>query len=134
MSDREALVGEHAEELRYLIQGCLTSVGYRASGASTADELARAVYHPGYLSARTALLVLNASWYRHCALALAVAATQRRELELGRLKLVLIHEWGTLGTLEQPQLEHCELIAMLEKPFPLGDLEQIAALELARVA
>lgn len=134
MSQQAALVGERAPEMCRLISSSLRGVGYSVEEAATPQQLVARVCEPGLLTAQTALVVVSARWCQEFAESLSAAAAQRSQLLLPELKLVLVHEWGTLGLLSQPSLPHCALMAALEKPFELRDLEELAKLALARVA
>lgn len=134
MSEREALIADSTSAMRELICDTLKTVGYHVTGAETAQELAGKVHEQKLLVARTALVVVGAKWTEQCAVPISVAASQRWRLQLPPLKVVVVHEWGTLSTVSHPHLKHCEVIAVLEKPFDLNDLEAIARLALAQVA
>jgi hypothetical protein len=112
----------------------LRSVGYDVTEAGNAAELAERVHHAALLSAPISLLVIGAKLSTQCAVPISVAASQRWHLQLSPLKVAVLFEWGTLGTVERPQLHHCEMLAMLEKPFHMSELEELAKLALAQVA
>lgn len=134
MSERKALVGESSPELRHLMRRSLNVAGYRVTDAGSPKVLVYQLHEPDVLAAPASLVVLSAQWHQQCAMALSAAASRRRQLRLPVLKIVLIHEWGTLGMMAPPALEHCEFVAMLEKPFELADLERIARSALTQVA
>jgi CheY-like chemotaxis protein len=120
--------------MRALLSDTLRGVGYDVTEAGSAAEVAERVHQTALVSAPAALLVIGAKLSTQCAVPISVAASQRWHLQLRPLKVAVLFEWGTLGTVERPQLHHCEMVAMLEKPFLMSELEQLAKLALAQVA
>jgi CheY-like chemotaxis protein len=134
MSESEALVADVTPAMRGLLRDTLRDVGYHVSEAGSATEVSEQVHQAALASASVALLVIGAKLVVQAAVPISVAASQRWQLGLAPLKVAVLFEWGTLGTLEVPRPNHCDLVAMLEKPFHMNELEQIARIALAKVA
>jgi hypothetical protein len=112
--------------MRDLVSGALEAVGYEVFRAENARELASHVHEQGLLSANVVLLVLDAELAAQCAVPISAATTLRHQLGLPPVRLVLVYEWGELGLIERPDVSYCLPIAVLEKPFEVAELKDIA--------
>jgi hypothetical protein len=108
------------------MRDALSDAGYQVLQAESSSALATLVHERGLASAPEMLLVLGAKWASQCAIPISVAATMRQQLNLAPASVVLLYELGTLGLLESPELHHCRTVAMLEKPFEMDVLKEVA--------
>jgi hypothetical protein len=131
MSEAACLLGDDSEPLRGLMRDALIAAGYDVVQAQSGTLLATQVHEPALISAPAMLLVLDAKWASQCAVPISVAATMRHQLNLAPACVVLLYELGTLGVVESPDLHHCRTVAMLEKPFEIDVLREIAGASLA---
>lgn len=131
MSDAVCLLGDDSGPLRGLMRDALVDAGYEVLQAESSTVLATQVHEPDVVSAPTMLLVLGGKWAAQCAVPISVAATMRHQSNLAPMCVVLLYELGTLGVVERPALHHCRTLAMLEKPFEMDALAEIARAPLA---
>lgn len=131
MSEAVCLLGDDSEPLRGLMREALVAGGYDVVQAESSAGLATQVHEPALVSAPAMLLVLGGKWACQCAVPISVAATTRQQLNLAPTCVVLLYESGTLGVVESPDLHHCRTLAMLEKPFEMRVLSEIARASLA---
>ena len=106
-------------------------------GDDSGALLSTRVHELAVVSAPTMLLVLGAKWAAQCAVPISVAATMRHQSNLAPVCVALLHEFGTLGVVESPELRHCRRLAMLEKPFEmdvLGEIARAARAEVGRLS
>jgi hypothetical protein len=132
MSEAVCLIGDDSEPLRSLMRAALVDAGYQVLQAESSAALAMQVHEPALVSAAAMLLVLGGKWASQCALPISVAATRRQQSNMAPTCVVLLYELGTLGVLESPELQHCRTVAMLEKPFELDVLKEVARAATAR--
>lgn len=126
MPEAVCLIGDDSGPLRSLMRGALVEAGYQVLQAESSAALATQVHEPALVSAPAMLLVLGGKWASQCAVPISVAATLRQQSNLAPTCVVLLYELGTLGLLESPELHHCRTVAMLEKPFELDVLKEVA--------
>lgn len=131
MSEAVCLLGDDSEPLRGPMRDALIAEGYDVLQADSSTLLAAQVHEPALVSAPAMLLVLGGKWASQCAVPISVAATMRQQLNLAPAGVVLLYELGTLGVVESPDLHHCRTLAMLEKPFEMDVLREIARASLA---
>jgi hypothetical protein len=131
MSQAVCLLGADSEPLRGLMRDALIAAGYDVVQAQSSTLLATQVHEPALISAPAMLLVLGGTWASQCAVPISVAATMRQQMNLAPACVVLLYELGTLGVVESPDLHHCRTVAMLEKPFEIDVLREIARASLA---
>lgn len=120
------VIGDDSGPLRHLMQDALSDAGYQVVQAESSTALAALVHERSLTSAAEMLLVLGARWAAQCAIPISVAATLRQQLKLSPACVVLLYELGTLGVLESPELHHCRMVALLEKPFEMDVLKEVA--------
>jgi hypothetical protein len=126
MAHTLCLIADPSPAMSGLMRDVLVDAGYEALIAENALHLADQVHLEKLLSADVMLLVIGAKWASQCAMSISVAATQRHQLGLPPASVVLVYEWGTLGVLDLPQLHHCDTVAVLEKPFEMDALKEVA--------
>lgn len=131
MSEAVCLLGDDSAPLRGPMRDALIAAGYDVLQADSSTLLAAQVHEPALVSAPAMLLVLGGKWASQCAVPISVAATMRQQLNLAPAGVVLLYELGTLGVVESPDLHHCRTLAMLEKPFEMDVLREIARASLA---
>ncbi len=131
MPDVAILIVEPSEAMRELMRRTLVSAGCAdgtVSEAGSAPDLVTSLGGAELLSRQKLIVIVGATLVVPCASVLRHAARAREQLSLPALKLVILYEWGTLETFGLPTLGACETIAVLEKPFPLHELEKVAKL------
>jgi hypothetical protein len=126
MAEAVCLVGDVYGPLRRLMRDALVDAGYEVLEADSSTALATQAHEPAVVLAPTLLIVLSGKWATQCAVPLSVAATMRHQLSLAPVCVALLYELGTLGVVESPELHHCRTLAMLEKPFEMDLLREIA--------
>jgi hypothetical protein len=108
------------------MRAVLVDAGYQVLQAESSTALATQVHDPTLVSASAMLLVIGGMWAARCAVPISVVATTRQHSNLAPTCVVLLYELGSLGVLESPDLRHCRTLAMLEKPFELEVLREVA--------
>jgi len=126
MSEAVCLIGDDSGALRGLMRDTLAGAGFQVMQAESSAAFATQVHEPSLMSAPAMLLVLGGAWATQCAVPIAVVATMRLQSNLPPTCVVLLYELGTLGLVESPDLHHCRTVAMLEKPFGMDVLHEIA--------
>lgn len=134
MSEAIALVADATPAMRDLLCDTLREIGYRSLHADTLRELAERVGSPELLLAPATLLVVGSSWAAQCAVPISAAASARDQAGRARLKVVVLCEWGTRRIIDHPELTHSELLAVLEKPFDMLELAELARIPSTQVA
>lgn len=132
MSDAICLIGDDSGPLCRLMREALTNEGFQVLQAESSVAFATQVHEPSLMSAAAVLLVLGGKWATQCAVSISVAATMRQQSNLPPTCVVLLYELGTLGVIESPDLHHCRTIAMLEKPFGMDVLREVAQVAVAQ--
>lgn len=126
MSEAICLIGDESGPLCSLMREALATAGFEVMQAESSAAFATRVHEPSLMSAGAMLLVLGGRWATQCAVPISVAATMRQQSNLPPTCVVLLYELGTLGLLESPDLHHCRTVAMLEKPFGMDVLREVA--------
>jgi hypothetical protein len=126
MPEAVCLVGDESGPLLSQMRDALVDAGYQVLQAESSTALATRVHEPALVSAAAMLLVIGGRWASQCTVPISVAATMRQQSNLAPTCVVLLYERGTLGVLESPELRHCHTLAMLEKPFELEVLSEVA--------
>jgi len=126
MSDAVCLLGDDSEPLRGLMRDALIAGGYDVLQVESSTMFATRAHEPALVWAPAMLLVLGQKWASQCAVPISVSATMRQQLNLAPACVILLYELGTLGVVERPDLHHCRTLAMLEKPFEIDVLREVA--------
>jgi len=126
MPEAVCLIGDESGSVRSQMRAALVDAGYQVLQAESSTALATQLHEPDLMSAPAMLLVIGGKWASQCAVPISVVATMRQHSNLAPTGVVLLYELGSLGVLESPDLRHCRTLAMLEKPFEMEVLREVA--------
>jgi len=121
-----ALVSESNPELRDGQLKMLLGIGFHPLWTPTPIQLEQQLLSSGASTAASLLLVIDVLLAKACVNAIEQTASQRRNLRLFPITVVLAYEPDTLTTVCRPALSSCEVLEVAEKPISLGGLRAVA--------